>query len=576
MRTLLRAFHLLAPLALAACTTTPMPAPQPATTTAPPARQIFVTAANPRAVEAGMNVLRRGGSAVDAAIAVQAMLSLVEPQSSGIGGGAFMTYYDGSSHRVTVYDGRETAPAGATPDMFLDGSGQPLPFARAVLSGRATGVPGAVRMLAYAHRAHGRLPWRSLFGDAERTARDGFTISPRLGRMIAGNNPENGAPDVRAYFAEADGTLLDAGDTLRNPAYSNFLRRLAAEGPDALYRGVTAARIVARVHEGELPGAMTLADMAGYRPIERPALCRSYRVTLICVPPPPSSGVAVLQLMAMLERTDIASRGPSDPQAWFLFAEASRLMYADRDQYVGDPAFAAVPVEGLLDPAYVAQRAALIHDQAGPPPAPGTPPGARMAGVDATREPAGTSHFVIGDAQGNVVSMTTTVESIFGSGRMVDGFFLNNQMTDFNFQPRDAAGRLTANAVAPGKRPRSSMTPAILLRGGRFVGAIGSPGGSSIVVYVGKALIGMLDWGLEPQPAIDLPNLIARGGSYFGEADKFPAGVVDTLAARGIQVRPGQGEDSGLHGVLIVNGRLVGGADPRREGIFRIEPAPAR
>ena len=524
-----------------------------------------------------MNVLRRGGSAVDAAIAVQAMLSLVEPQSSGLGGGAFMTYYDGATHRVAVYDGRETAPAGATPEMFLDEAGNPLPFARAVLSGRATGVPGAVRMLAYAHRAHGRLRWRSLFGDAERTARDGFTISPRLGRMIAAGNPQNNAPDVRAYFAEGDGTLLDAGDTLRNPAYADFLRRLAAEGPDALYRGRTAERIVARVREGELPGAMTLADLAGYRPVARQPLCRSYRITLICVPPPPSSGVAVLQLMAMLERTDIAARGPADPQAWFLFAEASRLMYADRDQYVGDPGFAQVPVEGLLEPAYVAQRAALIPvQQAGPPPAPGTPRFAPIAGLDATQERGGTSHFVIGDAQGNVVSMTTTVESIFGSGRMVDGFFLNNQMTDFNFQPRDAAGRLTANAVAPGKRPRSSMTPAILLQGGRFVGAVGSPGGSSILVYVGKTLVGMLDWGLEPQPAINLPNLIARGANYFGEADKFPAGVVAALAARGVAIRPGQGEDSGLHGVMIINGRLVGGADPRREGVFRVEPAPNR
>lgn len=570
MRSLQRFCGLLACLVLAACATMR----QPAASTAPAARMIFVTAANPLAVEAGMNVLRRGGSAVDAAIAVQAMLSLVEPQSSGIGGGAFMTYYDGTAHRVTVYDGRETAPAGATPDMFLDEAGQPLPFARAVLSGRATGVPGAVRMLASAHRAHGRLRWNSLFGDAERTAREGFTVSPRLGRMIAANNPENTAPDVLAYFAEADGTLLDTGDTLRNPAYAEFLRRLAAEGPDALYRGATARRIVARLHEGELPGSMTLADLAGYRPIQREALCRTYRITLICVPPPPSSGVAVLQLMAMLEHTDIATRGPADPQAWYLFAEASRLMYADRDQYVGDPAFAQVPVAGLLDPSYVAQRTALITDRPGPPPPPGTPPGARTAGLDATNEVPGTSHFVIGDAQGNVVSMTTTVESIFGSGRMVDGFFLNNQMTDFNFQPRDTQGRLTANAVAPGKRPRSSMTPAILLRDGRFVGAVGSPGGSSILAYVGKTLVGMLDWGLEPQPAIDLPNLIARGGSYFGEVDKFPAGVIGFFAARGIAIRPGQGEDSGIHGVLIVNGRLTGGADPRREGVFRFEPAP--
>lgn len=562
-------------LVLAACTTSQPAAPPSAQAPAQPQRQIFVTAANPLVVEAGMKVLRRGGSAVDAAIAVQAMLSLVEPQSSGIGGGAFMTHYDGALQRVTVYDGRETAPAGATPGMFLDEAGNPLPFARAVLSGRATGVPGVVRMLSHAHGRHGRLPWRTLFDDAERTAREGFVVSPRLGRMIASSAPQTGAPDVRAYFAKADGTLLAAGDTLRNPAYADFLHRLAERGPSALYSGPTAARIIARVREGELPGTMTLADLEAYSPVVRQPLCRTYRVTMICVPPPPSSGVAVLQLMALLERTDIGTRGPADAQAWYLFAEASRLMYADRDQYVGDPAFADVPVQGLLDPAYVARRAALIPaDRPGPPPPPGTPPGARMAGIDATREPAGTSHFVIGDAEGNVVSMTTTVESIFGSGRMVDGFFLNNQMTDFNFQPRDAQGRLTANAVAPGKRPRSSMTPAILLRDGRFIGAIGSPGGSAILAYVGKALVGMLDWGMEPQQAINLPNLIARGVAYNGEADKFAAGIVEALAGRGVIVRPGQGEDSGLHGVLIVNGRLVGGADPRREGVFRIEPAP--
>jgi len=283
----------------------------------------------------------------------------------------------------------------------------------------------------------------------------------------------------------------------------------------------------------------------------------------------------VLQLLAMLERTDIASRGPADPQGWFLWAEASRLMYADRDQYVGDPAFVSVPVEGMLDPAYVAQRAALIADRAGPPPAAGTPRGAQTAARDMTREPAGTTHFIVGDAQGNVVSMTATVESLFGSGRMVDGMFLNNEMTDFSFAPRDAQGRPAANAVAPGKRPRSSMLPAIILdREGRYVGAIGSPGGNAILAYVGKALIGMIDWNLSVQEAINLPNLIARGGSFAGEVDRFPPGVVEALRARGVEVRPGQGEDSGLHGVMWRNGRLEGGADPRREGVVLIEPAP--
>ena len=464
-------------VALAGCATVPRDS-VPATGQ----RQIFVSAANPLAAEAGMAVLRRGGSATDAAIAVQAMLSLVEPQSSGLGGGAFLTHYDARSRQVTVYDGRETAPAAATPDMFLKADGTPLPFGEAVLSGRATGVPGAVGRLAMAHRERGRLPWRELFGDAERVAREGFAVSPRLSRMINGPFPQNAAPDVRAYFTEADGTLVDVGDTLRNPGYADFVRRLAAQGPDALYRGATAQRIVARLGAGATPGAMTLADLEAYQPIRRNPLCRPYRVYIVCVPPPPSSGIALLQLLGMLERTDIAARGPADARAWFLFAEASRLMYADRDRYVGDPAFTQVPVNGLLESNYVASRAALIGARAGPPPVAGTPPEVISVAQDTTNEPAGTSHFVVGDAEGNVVSMTTTVESIFGSGRMVDGFFLNNQMTDFAFVPRDAEGRPAANAIAPGKRPRSSMSPAIILtREGNFLAAIGSPGGNAIL-----------------------------------------------------------------------------------------------
>jgi gamma-glutamyltranspeptidase/glutathione hydrolase len=564
----LRLFWLLAAATVAACAT----GPAETAPALPP--QIFVVAANPLAAEAGMNVLRRGGSAVDAAIAVQAMLSLVEPQSSGIGGGAFMTYFDARGGNVSVYDGRETAPAEATPDMFLDDSGDPLPFGRAVLSGRATGVPGVVRMLALAHREHGRLAWSGLFADARHAASEGFIVSPRLGRFINGSHPQNSAPDVRAYFTEADGTLMEAGDRLRNAAYAEFLGRLAAQGPDALYRGPTAQRIVDRTRAGPLSGTMTLADLAGYRPEKREPLCRTYRVYRICVPPPPSSGVAVLQLLAILERTDIATRGPADPQAWFLFAQASRLMYADRDQYVGDPAFAAVPVEGLLDPAYVASRTGLIGDRAGPPPPAGIPPGAPATARDATLEPAGTTHFVIGDAQGNVVSMTSTVESLFGSGRMVDGFFLNNQMTDFSFEPRDASGRPAANAVAPGKRPRSSMTPAILLAAdGRVAGAIGSPGGSAILAYVGKAIVGVADWNLTMQESIALPNLVARGAAFQGEVSRFPSPTIEGLRQRGIELRPGQGEDSGLHGMIWRQGRLDGGADPRREGVVRVEAA---
>jgi gamma-glutamyltranspeptidase/glutathione hydrolase len=552
-------------LFVAACATVPQRA-------AAPSAQGFVIAANPLAAKAGMDVLQRGGSAVDAAVAVQAALSLVEPQSSGLGGGAFMTYYEGRSGKVIVYDGRETAPAGATPAMFIGPDGKPLPYATAVLSGRATGVPGAVRMLEVAQRAHGALRWSELFEGTAVLAEQGFAISPRLGRMLGGNFPQLTAPDVVKYFSKPDGTRLQVGERISNPAYARFLRRLASGGADVLYKGETAARIVERVRQGPFPSTMTLADLARYRPVRREALCREWQAYLACVPPPPSSGVSTLQLLAMLERTDIASRGAGDPQAWYLFAEASRLMYADRDRYVADPAFVPVPVEGLLNPAYVASRAALIGPSAGPAPSAGSPRGAVTAAADRTLEPAGTSHFIVGDSAGNVVSMTTTVESIFGSGRMVDGFFLNNQMTDFSFSPTDADGRAAANAVAGGKRPRSSMTPLILLTPERrFAGAFGSPGGSAILAYVGKTMVGAVMWKLPVQQAIELPNLVARGSSFGGEIDKFPAGVVEGLKERGVTLRPGQGEDSGVHAVMLRGDRIDGGFDPRREGVVLID-----
>ena len=560
-----------AALGLCSCATMPADAPDPSPGRP---REIFVSAAHPLATEAGLAVLRRGGSAVDAAVAVQAMLSLVEPQSSGLGGGAFLNHYDAATGKIEIYDGRETAPAGATPDMFLDDNGKPLSRATAMTSGRATGVPGVVRMLKLAQDDHGRLPWNVLFKDAERTAEQGFTVTERLSRFVNGAAPQTRQPDVRAYFSKADGGLVQTGDTLRNPAYAAFLRRLAAEGHDAMYRGETAQRIVDRTRAGTFAGTMTLADLATYEPVKRDPLCGTYRVTLICVPPPPSSGVGLLQLMAILERTDIGARNPSDPQAWFLFAEASRIMYADRDQYVGDPAFVGVPVEGLLTPRYVAARARLIGEAAGPPPAAGIPDGADTAGSDRTLEPAGTTHFVIVDAEGNMVSMTTTVESFFGSGRMVDGFFLNNQMTDFSFDPRDTQGKPAANAVAPGKRPRSSMTPAILVVDGKPVGAIGSPGGNAILAYVAKAIVGMLDWKLPVQEAIALPNLVARGSAFNGEVDRMPASVVAGLKERGMAVKSGSGEDSGLHGVLITPKGFDGGADPRRDGVARSEVMP--
>lgn len=569
----LTAAALAAGLALAGCATGATAVRGPQAPAAPAARGPFVAAANPLAVEAGMRVLREGGSAVDAAVAVQAVLGLVEPQSSGLGGGAFMMLYDASTGEVTSYDGRETAPAAATPELFHE-NGRPLPFPDAVLSGRSTGAPGAVAMLAMAQAEHGRLPWSGLFADAERLARDGFVVSTRLAGFIAATRGQARTRWADAYFTRADGSRYVAGDVLRNPAYADTVAEIAAGGPEAFYRGRIADEIVAAVGAEPRPGALTRSDLAAYRPIERGALCRPYRIWVICVPPPPSSGVAVLQLLLMAERTPAILEGPDSAAAWTAFAQLQRLMYADRDRYVGDPAFVRVPVQGLLDPGYVADRAALAPTLTGAA-EPGTPPGGVFAGPDATREPAGTSHFVIVDAEGNAVSMTTTVESVFGSGRMAAGFFLNNQLTDFSFSPTRPDGGPAANAVAPGKRPRSSMSPVLILdRDGRFVGALGSPGGTSILAYNTRALIAVLDWGLPMQAAFDLPNLVARGDGFGADTERFSPALREALAANGVTLRPNDSETSGLHGGLWrqgPDGRWTwdAGADDRREGVVR-------
>lgn len=547
---------------------TPPPAPEPVAPVITP--HAMVSAANPLAAEAGVKVLKAGGSAMDAAVAVQAVLGLVEPQSSGLGGGAFMVYYDAKTKRVTAYDGRETAPKGAGPDMFLGADGKPLPFFQAILSGRSAGVPGAIAMLYLAHQEHGRLPWRGLFSDAEKLADDGFVVSPRLDFMIHLTFvPQPATPDAVRYFTKPDGTKYKAGDVLKNPAYANTLRLLADEGPRALLTGKIAQDIVARLHEGPLPGTMTLADLAAYEPHESAALCRPYRADLVCTAQAPSGGPALLEELGLLEHTDIGRRGPNDAQGWLELAEAERLMYADRDRYEGDPAFVKVPVQGLLDPTYLAARAKLIGDHAGPPPTPGHPAGAPVYAADKTIEPGGTSHFVVVDAAGDVVSMTTTVESIFGDGRMVDGFFLNNQLTDFSFSPKDPDGAPAANAVGPGKRPRSSMAPNIILdHDGNFVAAVGSPGGNAIPSFVLKAIVGVIDWKLPMQEALDLPNLIARGADFYSEPGRFPQGVVDALKAKGVTFQTARGaEGSGLHGIMRVKNGLEGGADDRREGV---------
>jgi gamma-glutamyltranspeptidase/glutathione hydrolase len=566
---------LIASLSIAASVVAGKP-PLPAAAAPVTAKQTAaVVAANPLAVEAGAEILRKGGSAVDAAVAIQAMLGLVEPQSSGIGGGSFMMYYDAGTNVVTALDGREKAPAGATPDMFLDENGKPMSYVQAVRTGRSTGVPGAMKMLSEAQARLGKLPWRELFQPAIRAAEDGFKVPQRLANFLSPNFAFPATPEIRALFHRPDGQPLQAGDVFKNPLYARTLRRLATVGAKALYEGGIAEEIVRKTHEAPYPGTMTLQDLASYRADWVQPLCRPYRGYSVCIPPPPSSGVNLLQFLAILDHTDIAERGPSDPQAWFLFAQASRLMYADRDRYVADPQFIPVPVERMLDPSYLAERARLIGDHVGPPPPPGQLAGV-LRGVDATREAQGTSHLVVIDSAGNVVSMTTTVESVFGSGRTVGGFVLNNQLTDFSFRPTDEHGPV-ANAVQGGKRPRSSMAPVIAVdHDGHFVAAFGSPGGSSILDYNAKTAVGVFAWKLSMQAAIELPNLIARGNDIAGEVDRFSPEVLAGLREKGISLEPGHAENSGLHGLRRKpDGTLEGGADSRREGIVLMLPPTA-
>jgi gamma-glutamyltranspeptidase/glutathione hydrolase len=472
---------------------------------------------------------------------------------------------------VTAYNGRETAPAGATPELFYGADGKPLPKGQAIVTGRSAGVPGAVAMLYLAQSQHGKLAWKDLFGDAEHLAAGGFAVPARMAAAASSRAPQASQPDAVAYFTKPDGTKVKAGDIMKNPAYAATLRKIAAEGPKAILQGPIAQAIVDRLHQGAMPGSMTLKDLASYKPEVSAAVCRPYRIYTVCVPPAPSGGPAVLEGLGVLARTDIGAHR-NDAQGWYLFSQASRLMYADRDRYYGDPDFVSVPMEGLLAPDYLDARARLIDpDHAGPPPGPGKPRGAGVRAPDRTAEPGGTTNLVVVDKAGNAVSMTTTVESIFGDGRMVAGFFLNNQLTDFSFEPKDRDGAPAANAVAGGKRPRSSMAPAIVLdRQGRLVEAVGSPGGPSIIAFNLKALMATLDWKFPVQEAFALPNLIAAGNFYASEPAKFPPGVVDQLAAKGVKLTGGAfGEGSGLTGIEVTPNGLRGGADPRREGVAR-------
>jgi len=565
-------------LVLGACNAAPTE--QPAASTPAPAAEAsapgvsgMVAAAHPDAVEAGLNALRAGGDAVDAAIAVQTVLSLVEPQSSGIGGGAFMVHYAATTGELTVYNGRETAPAGATEDLFINPeTGEPYPYVLAWRSGLSTGAPGAIAMLAMAHSDHGALDWSAGFDHAIALAENGFEVAPRLntiaGRMANFTDmEETGA--AASYLFDANGAPWPVGHVLTNPDYADSLRAIAEDWRN-FYEGEIAGAIVDAVQNAPRPGTLTLEDLARYEPLRQDALCTPYRNYQICSAPPPSSGgVAVGGIMAMLSQFDMSAHGPDTADGWALFIEASRLAYADRDHYVGDPQFADVPVAGLLNRDYLAERASLINpDMAIESVSAGTPPGAPVQPDDTTDDQPGTSHFVIMDSQGDVISMTTTVESPFGSGQMAGGFFLNNQLTDFAFKARDDEGRLRPNAVAPGKRPRSSMSPTIVLDAeGEFELATGSPGGNSIIAYTAKSLVGMLDWGLTPQDAAALPNVVARGDVVRIE-EGFDPTLITELEARGFTIEGGRGENSGIHIIRRTSdGDLIGAADPRRDGV---------
>ena len=535
------------------------------------ASQHMVAAAHPLAVEAGLQMLDAGGNAVDAMIAVQLVLNLVEPHASGLGGGAFLLHYDARARAVSSYDGRETAPAAATPELFLR-DGKPMNFRDAVSGGLSVGTPGVARLLETAHRKHGRLPWTALFQPAIELAEKGFPLSPRVHALLLRDRAIIGEPAARSYFLQADGTPKPAGTLLRNPQFARTLRAIAAGGADAFYRGDIARELVAAVRgHAANPGLLSEADLAAYQVREVEALCRPYRSYRICgMPPSSSGGIAVLQILGLLSSQKLSAIQPGSPQAAHLLAEAGRLAYADRNRWVADDRYVDVPVAGLLDPAYLAARSRLIGtDRSLGRAEAGTPPGARTVFADdPLEEVAGTSHVAIVDGNGNAVSLTTTIENFFGSRIMVGGFLLNNQLTDFNFNPVES-GRPVANAVAPGKRPRSSMAPTLVFRGnGDLHLVLGSPGGSRIINYVAKTLIATLDWNLDIQAAIALPNTGSRNGPTEIERGTDAEALAAPLRGMGHIVEITD-MTSGLHGIMRDGKGWQGGADPRREGVAK-------
>ena len=555
------------------------------------AQRFMVAAANPLATEAGYRILKAGGTAVDAAVAVQMVLTLVEPQSSGIGGGAFLLHWDG--RQLQALDGRETAPAEVDERLFLGPEGRPLPFAQAVVGGRSVGVPGTVRMLEEAHRRHGRLPWAGLFEPAVALAEQGFAVSPRMHALLKAETALRQYPPAAAYFYRADGEPHPVGHVLRNPALAAVLRQIAARGSAALHQGPVAEDLVRRVREHPTnPGRMSLADLAAYTVQVREPLCTPWRTWRVCGFPPPSSGhLAVMQILGIVDHLGAAVPGALSggrPGADFLhrYTEAARLAYADRALYVADPAFVPAPGgrwEQMLDPAYLRERAAQVGERSMGVATAGVPPAWQRA-ASAPRplfaaQPAqpegGTSHISIVDADGRALAMTTTIEAVWGARILADGgtglpggYLLNNELTDFSFAPADAQGRPIANRVQPGKRPRSSMSPTLVFdaASGALRMSAGSPGGAAIIHFTAKTLLGTLAFGLDAQRAIDLPNFGSLNGPTLLERGRLDAATVDALRARGHAVQEVE-MTSGLQAIERTPSGWFGGADPRREGI---------
>ncbi|USZ51639.1 gamma-glutamyltransferase [Halomonas sp. DN3] len=544
-----------------------------------------VAAANPLATDAGYQVIKAGGSAIDAAIAVQMVLTLVEPQSSGIGGGSFLMLFDGEE--VHAFDGREKAPLGADEALFLDADGEPIEFMTAVESGRSVGVPGTLRMLELAHDEYGELPWKSLFAPAITLATEGFEISPRLHQSLA-STPGLAEDEIAgAYFFDDQGEPLKAGTTLRNPALAAILTKVAEEGSSALHTGEFAEDLVSRVqNHPELPGTLSLEDMAGYAALEREPLCTPWRDWEVCGFPPPSSGhLTVMQILGMMEalpEIETAIHEGVPTVDWLHpFLEASRLAFADRGRYIGDSDFVEPPGgdwNTLLAPDYLAKRAELIKQQSmGSGEArPGNPGSLETAYASQPQQPEhGTSHISIVDPRGQAVAMTSSIEQAFGSrimanggGELDGGYLLNNELTDFSFTPTDEQGTPIANRVQPGKRPRSSMSPTLVFEreSGELVASLGSPGGAAIIHYTAQTLDAMLTRGVDAQQALDLPHAITTGGTVYLEQGRFPEATLSDLRGLGHEVETRE-LTSGLQALKVTEDGFYGGADPRREGV---------